>query len=160
MEIMTVNEVAAWLRVSNWHVYELCKQRTKTADLREHPIPCIRLLLKSGYRDYQQQAETGPLPYRGEFCLLQENGPASSRLGLSTPCHQFAFGCLLLRFCYGIRTRVEYDAAQAKHREAALLRPTIPPATERPFSWGQPFQTKNIYKHQQLTSARGTAKYL
>jgi predicted DNA-binding transcriptional regulator AlpA len=43
MEIMKVEEVAALLRVSRWHIYELCKQRTKTGDVREHPIPCIRL---------------------------------------------------------------------------------------------------------------------
>lgn len=43
MEILTVEEVAALLRVSKWHVYELAQQRTKSGDLREHPLPCIRL---------------------------------------------------------------------------------------------------------------------
>ena len=43
MEILTVGEVAALLKVSKRHVYELTKQRTKTGDLREHPHPCIRL---------------------------------------------------------------------------------------------------------------------
>jgi predicted DNA-binding transcriptional regulator AlpA len=43
MEILTVDEVATWLKVSKRHVYELCKQHTKTGDVRERPIPCIRL---------------------------------------------------------------------------------------------------------------------
>ena len=43
MEILTVDEVAAWLKVSKRHVYELCKQRTKSGDVRERPIPCIML---------------------------------------------------------------------------------------------------------------------
>ena len=43
MEILTVKEVAALLRVSRWHVYELVKQRTKSGDVRENPLPCVRL---------------------------------------------------------------------------------------------------------------------
>ena len=43
MGILTVDEVAAWLKISKRHVYELCQQRTQSGDVREHPIPCIRL---------------------------------------------------------------------------------------------------------------------
>jgi len=43
MEILTVKEVASLLRVSIWHVYELAKQRTKSGDVRENPLPCVRL---------------------------------------------------------------------------------------------------------------------
>ena len=42
MEILTVNEVASLLRVSIWHVYELTQPRTKSGDIREHPLPCLR----------------------------------------------------------------------------------------------------------------------
>ena len=31
------------MKISKGHVYELCKQRTKSGEVREHPIPCIRL---------------------------------------------------------------------------------------------------------------------
>jgi len=43
MEILTAEEVAALLRISKWHVYGLVKQRTKSGDVRENPLPCVRL---------------------------------------------------------------------------------------------------------------------
>lgn len=43
MEILTVAEVAKMLRVSIWHVYELTQPRLKSGDIRESPLPCIRL---------------------------------------------------------------------------------------------------------------------
>ena len=43
MEILTVSEVAAWLRMSISQVYELTKQRTRNGDLREHPLPVLRI---------------------------------------------------------------------------------------------------------------------
>lgn len=43
MELLTADEVATLLRVSKDHVYELAKQRTKSGDMREDPLPCIRL---------------------------------------------------------------------------------------------------------------------
>jgi len=43
MEILTVKEVASMLRVSIWHVYELAQPRTKSGDVRENPLPCVRL---------------------------------------------------------------------------------------------------------------------
>jgi len=43
LEILTADEVAAWLKISKRHVYELCKQRNKTGDVRKHRLPCIRL---------------------------------------------------------------------------------------------------------------------
>ncbi len=42
MEILTADEVATWLRVSKRHVYELSKQRTKSGDVRDNPLPCVR----------------------------------------------------------------------------------------------------------------------
>ena len=43
MEILTVDEVASLLRVSKRHVFELAQPRTKSGDVRAHPLPCIRL---------------------------------------------------------------------------------------------------------------------
>lgn len=43
MEILTADEVASLLRVSKRHVFELAQPRTKSGDIRESPLPCIRL---------------------------------------------------------------------------------------------------------------------
>ena len=43
MEILTVDEVAAWLKISKRHIYELTKQRTRSGDVRENPLPCAKL---------------------------------------------------------------------------------------------------------------------
>jgi len=43
MEILTASEVAAMLLVSKWQVYELAKGRTRSGDLREHPLPMVRI---------------------------------------------------------------------------------------------------------------------
>jgi predicted DNA-binding transcriptional regulator AlpA len=43
MDILTVAEVAKLLRVSIWHVYELTQPRLKSGDIRENPLPCVRL---------------------------------------------------------------------------------------------------------------------
>jgi len=43
VEILTAGEVASLLKISKRHVYELAKQRTKSGDGRDHPLPCVRL---------------------------------------------------------------------------------------------------------------------
>jgi predicted DNA-binding transcriptional regulator AlpA len=43
MEILTVDEVAAFLRISKHQVYELAKARTRSGDTREHPLPVLRI---------------------------------------------------------------------------------------------------------------------
>ena len=40
-ELLTAVEVAALLRVSKSQVYELCKERTQSGDIRENPLPCV-----------------------------------------------------------------------------------------------------------------------
>ena len=42
METLTADEVAAWLKISKRHVYELVKKRTRSGDLRKNPLPCVR----------------------------------------------------------------------------------------------------------------------
>jgi predicted DNA-binding transcriptional regulator AlpA len=43
MEIMTVDEVAAWLKMSKSQVYELTKERTRSGDIRKDPLPVLRI---------------------------------------------------------------------------------------------------------------------
>jgi predicted DNA-binding transcriptional regulator AlpA len=43
MQILTADEVASLLRISKDHVYELAKPRMKSGDVREHPLPCLKL---------------------------------------------------------------------------------------------------------------------
>ena len=43
MEILTVSEVAAWLRLSKSQVYELMKTHTRNGEVREHPLPSVRM---------------------------------------------------------------------------------------------------------------------
>jgi predicted DNA-binding transcriptional regulator AlpA len=43
MEILTAAEVAAWLKVSKCQVYELVKDRTRSGDVREHPLPALHI---------------------------------------------------------------------------------------------------------------------
>jgi excisionase family DNA binding protein len=43
MEILTVKEVAAMLRLSVSQIYELTNPRTRSGDVRDHPLPCVRM---------------------------------------------------------------------------------------------------------------------
>ncbi len=43
MQILTANEVASLLRISKRHVFELAQPRTRSGDVRENPLPCLRL---------------------------------------------------------------------------------------------------------------------
>jgi len=43
VEILTVKEVASMLRLSVSQVYELTKPRTRSGDIREHPLPSVRI---------------------------------------------------------------------------------------------------------------------
>lgn len=43
MEILTADEVAALLKISKSQVYELANQKTRTGEVRKHPIPVVRI---------------------------------------------------------------------------------------------------------------------
>jgi predicted DNA-binding transcriptional regulator AlpA len=43
MEILKVDEIAAWLKLSKSQVYELTNPRTRSGDKREHPLPVLRI---------------------------------------------------------------------------------------------------------------------
>ena len=42
VEILKAAEVASLLRVSTRQVYELCKDRTHSGEVRENPLPVVR----------------------------------------------------------------------------------------------------------------------
>lgn len=42
-ELLTAVEVAALLKVSKCQVYELAKNRSRTGDLRENPLPVVKV---------------------------------------------------------------------------------------------------------------------
>jgi excisionase family DNA binding protein len=42
-EILTVTEVSALLKISKSQVYELANQKTRTGEVRKHPIPVLRI---------------------------------------------------------------------------------------------------------------------
>lgn len=43
MEILTVAEVAALLKMSKRQVYEMTKTRTRTGAMRDNPIPLVKI---------------------------------------------------------------------------------------------------------------------
>lgn len=43
IELLTAEEVATLLRLSKWQVYELAKERSRTGDMREFPLPSLRI---------------------------------------------------------------------------------------------------------------------
>ena len=43
MELLKVNDLVAMTKVSKRHVYELMNERTRSGDLREHPLPFLKL---------------------------------------------------------------------------------------------------------------------
>lgn len=43
MEILTAQELAVMLKISKSQVYELANDKTRTGEVRENPIPCVRL---------------------------------------------------------------------------------------------------------------------
>ena len=43
MEILTAGEVATMLRLSKSQIYEMTKPRTRGGDVRQHPLPVLRI---------------------------------------------------------------------------------------------------------------------
>ena len=43
MELLKVDELATILKISKWQIYELAKERTRSGDLRKHPLPSLRI---------------------------------------------------------------------------------------------------------------------
>lgn len=43
MEILTVAEVAALLKMSKGQIYEMTNTRTRTGSMRDHPLPVLKI---------------------------------------------------------------------------------------------------------------------
>jgi excisionase family DNA binding protein len=43
MDILTVDELAAMLKMSKSQIYEMTKTRSRTGSMREHPLPVLRI---------------------------------------------------------------------------------------------------------------------
>lgn len=56
MEIMTVAEVAAMLRISKSKVYELMHERTRSGEVRSNPIPSLRIGSSVRFRESDVEA--------------------------------------------------------------------------------------------------------
>jgi predicted DNA-binding transcriptional regulator AlpA len=42
-EILNADELATILKISKWQVYDLAKERTRSGDVRKHPLPSLRI---------------------------------------------------------------------------------------------------------------------
>jgi excisionase family DNA binding protein len=43
MEILTVDELATWLKMSKGQIYEMTKERTRSGAMRDNPIPVLKI---------------------------------------------------------------------------------------------------------------------
>jgi excisionase family DNA binding protein len=43
MEILTVEELAALLKMSKGQIYEMTKERTRTGSMKNHPLPVLKI---------------------------------------------------------------------------------------------------------------------
>jgi excisionase family DNA binding protein len=66
VEILTVDEVAALLRMSRSQVYELAKARSRSGELREHPLPVLRIGSSVRFRKSDVEAWIEKLVARGK----------------------------------------------------------------------------------------------
>lgn len=65
MEILTVAEVAAMLKMSKSQIYEMTKARTRTGSMRENPIPVLRINSNLRFRKSDIEAWVEKLVTRG-----------------------------------------------------------------------------------------------
>ena len=42
-EILTVDEIAALLKMSKGQIYEMTKERTRTGSMKDHPLPVLKI---------------------------------------------------------------------------------------------------------------------
>jgi predicted DNA-binding transcriptional regulator AlpA len=65
MEILKVDDVAAWLKMSKSQIYEMTKPRSRNGDLREDPIPVLRMGSAVRFRRQAVEEWLGRLEKRG-----------------------------------------------------------------------------------------------
>jgi excisionase family DNA binding protein len=66
MEILTVAEVAALLKLSKSQIYEMTNKRTRTGSIRENPIPCLKIGGSVRFRKSDIEAWLEKLVVRGK----------------------------------------------------------------------------------------------
>jgi predicted DNA-binding transcriptional regulator AlpA len=66
MELLKVNDLVAMTKVSKRHVYELMNERTRSGDLREHPLPFLKLGHSVRFRKSDVEAWIEQLAARGK----------------------------------------------------------------------------------------------
>jgi predicted DNA-binding transcriptional regulator AlpA len=43
MEILTIDELASWLKMSKHQIYTMCEKRTRTGSMKNHPLPVLKI---------------------------------------------------------------------------------------------------------------------
>ena len=43
MEILTIEELAALLKMSKKQIYTMCETRTRTGTMKDHPLPVLKI---------------------------------------------------------------------------------------------------------------------
>jgi excisionase family DNA binding protein len=65
MELLTVAELAAMLKMNKRQVYEMTKTRTRSGAMREHPIPFLKINGNVRFRKSDIEDWIGKLAARG-----------------------------------------------------------------------------------------------
>jgi excisionase family DNA binding protein len=65
MEILTADEVAAWLKMSRSQIYKLTQALTESGELREHPLPVLRIGTSVRFRKSDLEGWVEKLVSRG-----------------------------------------------------------------------------------------------
>jgi predicted DNA-binding transcriptional regulator AlpA len=75
-ELLTADELATHLKMSKWQVYELAKERTRSGDVNENPLPALRFGTSVRFRKSEVEmwlaSLTGKKP-------LENHGPSGNR---------------------------------------------------------------------------------
>jgi len=58
-EILTVDDLAAMLKMSRGQIYEMTRARTRTGSMREHPLPVLRINGNVRFRKVRRRTEGG-----------------------------------------------------------------------------------------------------
>lgn len=43
MEILTIDELAGWLKMTKKQIYTMCETRTRTGSMRKNPLPVLKI---------------------------------------------------------------------------------------------------------------------
>jgi excisionase family DNA binding protein len=71
-EILTVQEVAALLKMSKRQVYTMCETRTREGSMKDHPLPVLKINGNLRFRKADVDSWIAQL-CRGESCVSRYN---------------------------------------------------------------------------------------